>query len=69
MPSEGSRALLGLTGSATRSHTTFLGFGGEELADALDGVALAVVEGEELESVAQALAVADDGADFDGIGS
>ncbi|SPE28494.1 hypothetical protein SBA2_40056 [Acidobacteriia bacterium SbA2] len=38
------------------------------MADALDGVALAVVEGEEFESVAQALAVADNGADLDGIG-
>ena len=65
---EGSRALLGLTGSETRPTQLFLGFGGQVLADALDGVALAVVEGEEFESVAQALAVADDGADFDGIG-
>jgi len=73
---EGRRALLGPIGSETRSHqiriqscsTMFLGFGGEVLADALDGVALAVVEGEEFESVAEALAVADDGADFDGIG-
>lgn len=42
--------------------------GGEVLADAEDGVALSVVEGEEFESVAEALAVADDGADLDGIG-
>jgi hypothetical protein len=45
-----------------------LGFTGEVFADAEDGVALASVEGEEFETVAQALAVADDGADFDGIG-
>jgi hypothetical protein len=46
-----------------------LGSAGEVVADALDGVALVVVEGEEFEAVAQALAVADDGSDFDGIGS
>src|ERR1035437_5680186 len=51
-----------------RELSSFLCLGGEVLADALDGVALAVVEGEEFESVAEALAVADDGADFDGIG-
>ena len=45
-----------------------LAFGGQVLADALDGVALTIVEGEEFKSVAQALAVANDGADFDGIG-
>ena len=59
------------TGEGARPPTQpykLLGFGGQVLADALDGVALAVVEGEEFESVAQALAVADDGADFDGIG-
>ena len=45
-----------------------LAFAGEILADALDSVALAIVEGQEFESVAEALAVAHDGADFDGIG-
>ena len=45
-----------------------LGFGGEVVADAADGVALLVVEGEEFESVTEALAIADDGAHFDGIG-
>ena len=47
----------------------FLASAGEVVADALDGVALSVVEGEEFEAVAEALAVADDGADLDGIGS
>src|SRR6266516_1719923 len=42
--------------------------GGEVLADAFDGVALAIVQREEFEAVAQPLAIADDGADFDGIG-
>ena len=46
-----------------------LGLGGEVVADAADGVALLIVQGEEFESVAEALAVADDGADFDGIRS
>ena len=45
-----------------------LGAAGEVFADAVDGVALAFVQGEEFETVAQALAVADDGANFDGIG-
>src|ERR1019366_932194 len=40
----------------------------EVLADALNGVALAVVEGEEFKSVAEALEVEDDGADFYGVG-
>jgi len=48
---------------------TFLGFGGEIFADAADGISLSFVEGEKFESVAQALAIADDGADFDGIRS
>ena len=45
----------------------FLGFGGEVVADAVDGVALGVVQGEEFESVAQALAVAHNSPHFDGI--
>ena len=45
-----------------------LAFGGQVLADALDGVALTIVEGEEFKSVAQALAVAHNGPHFDGIG-
>jgi hypothetical protein len=68
MQQRGSRASLGPSGSETRTPKDFLGFGGEVLADALDSIALAVVEGEEFETVAQALAVTDDGADFDGIG-
>src|SRR5579872_4878285 len=43
------------------------GFGGQILADALDGVALGVVQGEKFEAVAKALAIADDGANLDGI--
>ena len=41
----------------------------EHFADAADHLALDVVESEEFETVAQALAVADDGADFQGIGT
>src|SRR5215472_3991644 len=44
-----------------------LGFGCEIVADAADGVTLVLVQREEFESVAQTLAIADDGADFDGI--
>ena len=40
------------------------GLGGEHVADAADGIALGFAEGEELEAIAQALAVADDGANF-----
>jgi len=50
------------------TYTIQLTFGGEVLADTLNGIALAVVEGEEFESVSESLAVADNGADFDGIG-
>src|SRR5690348_1181992 len=49
-------------------NTRRLCFGGEVVADAADGVALVVVEGEEFESVTQALAIAHDGTHFDGIG-
>src|SRR5579859_7982204 len=45
------------------------GLGGEVVADAADGVALVIVESEEFESVAEALAVTHDGPDFDGIRS
>ena len=41
---------------------------GEVLADAFDGVALVVVQGEEFEAVAQSLPIPDDGSDFNGIG-
>src|SRR5579884_76165 len=44
-----------------------LGLGGQVLADALDGVALSVIQGQKFEAVAQTLSVADNGADFDGI--
>jgi len=57
-----------LKGRSFTAVQELLGLGREVLADAHDGVALAVVEGEEFESVAEALAVANDGADFDGIG-
>src|SRR5579859_1140835 len=46
-----------------------LGLGGEVVADAADGVALVIVESEEFESVAEALAVTHDGPHFDGIRS
>jgi hypothetical protein len=55
-------------GSATAGGTPALRFGGEVVADAADGVALGGIQGEEFEAVAEALAVADNGADFDGIG-
>jgi hypothetical protein len=45
------------------------GFGGEHIADAADGIALCFAESEELEAVAQALAVADDGANFQRVGT
>src|ERR1700722_4132938 len=41
----------------------------EHFADAGDGVALGIAEGEEFETVAEALTIADDGADFQGIGA
>ena len=40
------------------------GFGGEDFADAVEHFALGVIKGEELEAVAQAFAVTDDGANF-----
>ena len=46
-----------------------LGFGGEIFADAANSVALAIVQSEEFEAVAQALAVANDGSYFDRIRS
>jgi hypothetical protein len=45
----------------------FSGFGGQVLAHPLDGVALALIQRQEFESVFQALAVAYDGADFNGV--
>jgi hypothetical protein len=51
------------------SLTSQLGFGGQVLADTLEGVALAVVEGEEFEAVAESLTVANDGPNSDGIRS
>ena len=39
------------------------------MADALDGVTLIVIEREEFEAIAEALAITDDSADFDWIGS
>jgi len=44
-------------------------FGGEHFADAADHIALGLAEGEEFEAVAEALAVTNDGADFQGIGT
>src|SRR6476620_7610394 len=46
-----------------------LGFSRQVFADTLDGVALVIVQGEEFESIAESLAVANDGADFDGVRS
>ena len=46
-----------------------LGFGGEIFADAANSVPLAIVQSEEFEAVAQALAVANDGSYFDRIRS
>src|SRR5260370_30668017 len=43
--------------------------GGKHFADAADHVALGLVEGEELEAVAQALAIAHDAAHFQGVGT
>ena len=45
------------------------GFGGEDFADAADYFALGVVEGEELEAVAEAVAVTDDGANLQRVGT
>src|ERR1700739_1695541 len=45
-----------------------LALAGEIFADAADGIALAIVEGEEFETVAKSLAIADNGAHLDGIG-
>ena len=46
------------------SKSIVSGLCGEHFADAADGVALCVAESEELEAVAQSLAVADDGTNF-----
>ena len=46
-----------------------LASGGEDFADAADDVTLIVIEGEELKTVAQTLAITDDGAHFQGIGA
>ena len=45
------------------------GLGGEVFADSADGVALALVQGQEFEAVAKSLAIADNGANLDGIRS
>jgi len=45
-----------------------LGFGGEVVADAADGVALGIVQGEEFEAIAETLDVTNDGANLDGVG-
>jgi hypothetical protein len=55
----------GMAGQLTNS----LAFCGEHLADAEDDFALGVAEGQEFEAVAQALAVADDGANFQRVGA
>jgi hypothetical protein len=46
-----------------------LASGGKDFADTADDVTLIVIEGEELKTVAQALAITDDGAHFQGIGT
>ena len=52
-------------GETYRSGPEESGSGGEHFADAADQGALAVAEGEEFETVVQALPVADDGADLE----
>ena len=60
----GSDPSASLRASRVRPYSGLLCSGGKVLADALDGIALVVVQSQELEAVAEALAVTDDGADF-----
>ena len=61
--------MTGNDGRSSKNGLLVFGFAGEHFADASDGFTLGVSKGEEFEAVAEAVAIAHDGADFQWVGA